>query len=89
MARQFITFGPNVNPVNEQKVEIFILLLNREFSDGTAAYQQTNADQIHIGRVIAQCKILPTAISYSVGFDSYKYKSATIVLKYYFTACWI
>ncbi len=32
MAGQFITFSPNVSPVNEQKVEIFILLLNRIFS---------------------------------------------------------
>jgi hypothetical protein len=37
MAGQFITFCWNVCPVNEQKVEIFILLLNREFSAGTAA----------------------------------------------------
>jgi len=34
MAGQFITFCPNVCPVNEQKVEIFILLFNREFSAG-------------------------------------------------------
>jgi hypothetical protein len=32
MAGQFITFRRNVCPVNEQKVEIFILMLNREFS---------------------------------------------------------
>ena len=32
MAGQFITFCPNVCPVNEQKVEIFILLLNSVFS---------------------------------------------------------
>jgi len=31
MAGQFITFCRNVCPVNEQKVEIFILLLNRVF----------------------------------------------------------
>jgi hypothetical protein len=37
MAGQFITFCRNVCPVNEQKVEFFILLLNREFSAGTAA----------------------------------------------------
>jgi hypothetical protein len=37
MAGQFITFCRNVCPVNEQKAEIFILLLNREFSAGTAA----------------------------------------------------
>ena len=35
MAGQFITFCWNVCPINEQKVEIFILLLNREFSAGT------------------------------------------------------
>jgi hypothetical protein len=32
MAGQFITFCRNVCPVNEQKVEIFILLLNSVFS---------------------------------------------------------
>ena len=32
MAGQFMIFCPNVCPVNEQKVEIIILLLNREFS---------------------------------------------------------
>jgi hypothetical protein len=32
MAGQFITFCRNVGQVNEQKVEISILLLNREFS---------------------------------------------------------
>jgi len=37
MAGQFITFCRNVCPVNEQKVEIFILLFNRVFSAGTAA----------------------------------------------------
>jgi len=37
MAGQFITFCRNVRPVNEQKVEIFILFFNREFSAGTAA----------------------------------------------------
>jgi hypothetical protein len=37
MAGQFITFCRNVCPVNEQKVEIFILLLNRVFSAGTTA----------------------------------------------------
>jgi len=37
MAGQFITFCWNVRPVNEQKVEICILLLNRVFSAGTAA----------------------------------------------------
>jgi hypothetical protein len=31
MAGQFITFCWNVSPVNEQKVEIFILLLNKVF----------------------------------------------------------
>jgi hypothetical protein len=35
MAGQFITFCRNVCPVNQQKVEIFILLLNREFSAET------------------------------------------------------
>jgi hypothetical protein len=37
MAWQFIAFCRNVCPVNEQKVEIIILLLNRVFSAGTAA----------------------------------------------------
>jgi len=37
MAGQFITFCWNVCPVNEQKVQIFILLFNRVFSAGTAA----------------------------------------------------
>jgi len=37
MAGQFITFRWNVGPVNKQKVEIIILLLNRVFSAGTAA----------------------------------------------------
>jgi hypothetical protein len=37
MPGQFITFRPNVCPVNEQKVEIFILLLNSAFSAGTDA----------------------------------------------------
>jgi hypothetical protein len=37
MAGQFITFRPNVCPVNEQKAEFFILLLNRVFSAGAAA----------------------------------------------------
>jgi hypothetical protein len=37
MAGQFITFCRNVCPVNEQKVDIFILLLNKVFSAGTAA----------------------------------------------------
>jgi len=37
MAGQFITFRRNACPVNEQKVEIFILLFNRVFSAGTAA----------------------------------------------------
>jgi hypothetical protein len=37
MAGQFITFCLNVSIVNEQKAEIFILLLNRVFSAGTAA----------------------------------------------------
>jgi len=37
MAGQFITFCWNVSPVNEQKADIFILLLNRVFSAGTAA----------------------------------------------------
>jgi len=37
MAGQFITFCWKVCPVNEQKVEIFILLLNRVFPAGTAA----------------------------------------------------
>ena len=37
MAGQFITFCWNVCPVNEQKVEIIILLLNSVFSAGTAA----------------------------------------------------
>jgi len=32
MAGQSMIFCPNVCPVNEQKVEIIILLLNREFS---------------------------------------------------------
>jgi len=36
MAGQFITFCWNVSPVNEQKIEILILLLNRIFSAGTA-----------------------------------------------------
>jgi hypothetical protein len=36
MAEQFITFCRNLSPVNEQKVEIFILLLNSVFSAGTA-----------------------------------------------------
>jgi len=40
MAGQFITFSPNVSTVNEQKAEIFILLLNRVFSAGTAAEQR-------------------------------------------------
>jgi len=31
-AGQFITFSRNLSPVNEQKAEIFILLLNRVFS---------------------------------------------------------
>jgi hypothetical protein len=35
MAGQFITFCRNLSPVNEQKVEIIILLLNREFSART------------------------------------------------------
>jgi hypothetical protein len=34
MAGQFITFCRNVCPVNEQKAEIFILLLNRVFLAG-------------------------------------------------------
>jgi hypothetical protein len=34
MAGQFITFCRNVCPVNEQKAEIFILLLNSVFSAG-------------------------------------------------------
>jgi hypothetical protein len=37
MAGQFITFCRNVCTVNEQKVEIFILLLNSVFSAGTDA----------------------------------------------------
>jgi len=37
MAGQFITFCWNFSPANEQKVEIFIILLNREFSAGTTA----------------------------------------------------
>jgi hypothetical protein len=37
MAGQFITFCQNVCPANEQKVDIFILLLNSVFSAGTAA----------------------------------------------------
>lgn len=38
MPGQFITFRRNVSTVNEQKVEIFILLLNSDSSAGTAAY---------------------------------------------------
>jgi hypothetical protein len=37
MAGQFITFCRNVCPVNEQKAENSILLLNKVFSAGTAA----------------------------------------------------
>jgi len=37
MAGQFMIFCWNVRPVNEQKAEIFILLLNRVFSAGTGA----------------------------------------------------
>jgi hypothetical protein len=37
MAGQFMIFCPNVCPVNEQKVEIIILLLNKEFSAWTTA----------------------------------------------------
>jgi hypothetical protein len=37
MAGQFITFCRNVCPVNEQKADIIILLLNSLFSAGTAA----------------------------------------------------
>jgi hypothetical protein len=43
MAGQFITFCRNLSPVNEQKVEIFILLLNREFSAETATQQRTKS----------------------------------------------
>jgi hypothetical protein len=43
MAGQFMIFCPNVCPVNEQKVEIFILLLNREFSARTTAQQRTKS----------------------------------------------
>jgi hypothetical protein len=45
MAGQFITFCRNVCPVNEQKVEIFILLRNREFSARATAKQRTKADE--------------------------------------------
>jgi hypothetical protein len=37
MAGQFITFCRNVRPVNEQKVEIFILQFIKEFSAATTA----------------------------------------------------
>jgi hypothetical protein len=37
MAGQFMIFRWNVSTVNEQKAEIFILLLNSAFSAGTDA----------------------------------------------------
>jgi hypothetical protein len=43
MAGQFITFCPNISTVNEQKVKIFILLLNRIFSAGTTTQQRTKS----------------------------------------------
>jgi hypothetical protein len=40
MAGQFMIFRRNLSPVNEQKVDIFILLLNRDFSAGTTAQKR-------------------------------------------------
>jgi hypothetical protein len=40
---QFMIFCWNVCPVNEQKADIFIMLLNREFSAGTTAQQRTKS----------------------------------------------
>jgi hypothetical protein len=53
MAGQFMIFCRNVSPVNEQKVEIFILLLNRVLLAGTAAEQRTKADEMQVSPAIA------------------------------------
>jgi len=48
MAGQFITFCRNVRPVNEQKVEIFILLLNSVFQPEPLLNNQQKADKMHV-----------------------------------------
>jgi len=48
MAGQFITFCRNVCPVNQQKVEIFILLLNRVFLPEPLLNNQQKADKVHV-----------------------------------------
>ena len=45
MAGQFITFSRNVCPVNEQKVEIFILLFNRVFQPELPPNNEQKADK--------------------------------------------
>jgi hypothetical protein len=57
MAGQFMIFCWNVSPVNEQKVEISILLLNRVFSAETAAQQRTKADEMHVTPSYCQCDV--------------------------------
>jgi hypothetical protein len=48
MAGQFITFCRNVCPVNEQKAEIFILLLNRVLLPEPLLNNEQKADEMHV-----------------------------------------
>jgi len=57
MAGQFITFCRNVCPVNEQKVEIFILLFNRVFQPEPLLNNQQKADKMHVCPAIANALV--------------------------------
>ena len=78
MAGQFITFCRNVCPVNEQKAEIFILLLNRVFS-------ARNYCQI-ANKKLMKCTSRPAIANANVGSSF----SSTVVKNYHiFHQCFV
>jgi len=57
MAGQFITFCPNVCPVNEQKVEILIHSSIDNFQPGLQLNNEQKADEMHVCPAIANAML--------------------------------
>jgi len=81
MAGQFITFCRNVRPVNEQKVEIFILLLNKRiFSPELLPNSEQKVDEMHVTPSYSPMRLL-VAVLFLWIINSVIVKSFIILLR--------
>jgi hypothetical protein len=63
-------FSRNKSTVNKQKAETFILLLEREFSAGTAANSEQKADEMHVTRQLLRMPMLYAALCLTKSFPT-------------------